>query len=114
MRQVVDSIPTDEMFHFFMKHLIFSFLRSGNKAKPGVDFCHSTPKPSRIRFRRKVRNRSALMGTECINIDVRGTSREWKCLYLNTRFPGLADPATCEVQNGAKAISLSHWTESLD
>ena len=47
-----------------IKYLIFSFLRSGNKAKHDVEFHHLRSNPSRIRW--KEGNGNVLMGTECL------------------------------------------------
>ena len=53
-----------------IKYLIFSFPRSGNEAKRGVEHYHSTRNDSRIR--QKVENVSVLMGTECFSTRLPG------------------------------------------
>ena len=57
-----------------MKYFIFSFPRSGNKAKHGVEFRHLTPNFA-TKIRQKVRNGNVLMKTECLNTGSQGSPR---------------------------------------
>ena len=77
-----------------MKYLVFSFPRSGNGVKRGVEFRHSIRNVSIIR--RKVENESALMGTES----------------PYTRSP-LPNPAMCGTQREAKKTDRIGKTKTI-
>ena len=58
-------VVMDSILNRGNKYLIFSFPRSGNKAKCGVKLRQSTRNASKVR--RKVEKKSVLMGTGCLN-----------------------------------------------